>query len=171
MDRILNTPRLTLRPFDRTDAKSVQKLAGTWPVASMVARIPYPYENGMAEDWIDSHGELRNRGEEFTYAITKCGHLIGCTGLARLESGAYELGYWIGQPFWGKGYASEAAKAVHGVAARALDISRMTAGYFIDNPASGRVLTKLGFVFTHEEPYPCAARGHDVMAKRMVWTA
>ena len=171
MDRILNTPRLTLRPFDRTDAKSVQKLCGSGSVASMVARVPYPYENGMAEDWIDSHETLRDQGDEYTYAITHCGHLIGATGLTRQPSGAFELGYWIGKPFWGKGYASEAAKAVHDLGTRALQATKMTAGYFIDNPASGRVLTKLGFIHTHEEPYPCAARGQKVMAKRMVWTA
>ncbi len=171
MDRILNTPRLTLRPFDRTDAKSVQKLAGTWSVASMLARVPYPYENGMAEEWIGSHDALRDAGTSFTYAVTKCGHLIGCVGIDRSEEGDYEIGYWLGQPFWGKGYATEAARAVKDAAVNALSLTRMVSGHFVENPISGRVLTKLGFRYTHEAPNPCLARGQTVMAKRMEWTA
>lgn len=171
MDRILNTPRLTLRPFDQTDAKPVQKLAGTWSVASMLARVPYPYENGMAEAWIDRHEEMRETGEEFCYAITKCGHLIGSAGVMKSEGDDYEIGYWIGLPFWGKGYASEAARAVKSAATDALKLRRMVSGHFADNPASGRVLTKLGFVHTHDAPWPCVARGQEVLAKRMVWTA
>ena len=171
MDRILNTPRLTLRPFDRTDAKSVQKLVGCWSVASMLSRVPYPYENGMAEEWIDKHEGLREAGAEFCYAITKCGHLIGCTGLHKTNAGDYEIGYWIGKPFWGAGYATEAAQGLKNAAVSALSLTRMVSGHFVENPVSGRVLTKLGFVHTHEESSPCLSRGQDVMVKRMVWTA
>ncbi len=171
MERILNTPRLTLRPFDRTDARSVQKLAGAWSVASMLARVPYPYENGMAEDWIGTHEPLRESGTSFTYAITHCGHLIGCVGIERDDGGDFEIGYWLGHPFWGKGYATEAAQAVKDAAVNALNLTRMVSGHFVENPISGRVLTKLGFRYTHEAPNECLARGHKVMAKRMEWTA
>ena len=171
MDRILNTPRLTLRPFDRTDAKSVQKLAGAWPVASMLSRVPYPYENGMAEDWIGRHEAMRESGREFCYAVTKCGHLIGSASVHMTDEDEYEIGYWIGQPYWGSGYATEAARTIKDAAVRTFNLTRMVSGHFVENPRSGRVLTKLGFRYTHETPIPSLARGHDVMVKRMEWTA
>ncbi len=69
----------------------------------------------------------------------------GCCGLHLRESGLFELGYWLGRPFWGHGYATEAARKLAGFAFSRLKATQLTAGYFHDNPASGRVLEKVGF--------------------------
>ena len=76
--------------------------------------------------------------------------LVGSCGLGRRPSGAVELGYWIARPYWGLGYATEAAEAVVGIARDALRLKALSAGHFVDNPASGRVLEKIGFRPTGE---------------------
>jgi RimJ/RimL family protein N-acetyltransferase len=91
--------------------------------------------------------------------------IIGSCGLGRRPSGAVELGYWIGRAHWGKGFATEASRALIEIA-RTLKLSRLEASHFLDNPASGRVLEKLGFKPTglSAERYSCA-RGGDSMAR------
>jgi RimJ/RimL family protein N-acetyltransferase len=75
---------------------------------------------------------------------------VGTAGLGRRPDGAVELGYWIARPYWGLGYATEAARAVLDIARHSLRLNRLVAGHFVDNPASGRVLEKIGFRPTGE---------------------
>ena len=87
------------------------------------------------------------------------GTLIGCTGYRAFGEDHAELGYWIGKPYWGKGYATEAVRALIGHAFEADGFDYLTAGHFTDNPASERMIRKLGFVALGEEMRDCAARG------------
>ncbi len=147
----LTTDRLRLRAFLVTDAEAVAALAGHEAVARDTLNIPHPYDPADAEEWIASHPGQFARRDAVTYAVTRLedGALVGAVGLILDgENDAAELGYWIGRDHWGKGYATEAARAVVGWAFRSLDVHRIHASHFPRNPASGQVLRKLGM--THE---------------------
>ena len=143
----LHTERLTLRPFGLADADIVQELAGAYEVALNTSTIPHPYPPGGAAMWIGTHQAEFEAGDAVTFAVTRQGgeHLIGAMGLSiSREHRRAELGYWIGVPYWGQGYATEAAQAVVAYGFRALDLLRITATHFARNPASGRVMQKIG---------------------------
>ncbi len=143
----LETERLVLRPFDVSDAPRVQLLAGDRAVAATTKNIPHPYEDGMAETWIGAHQDRFEKGQEIVFAIARKdgGELIGAIGLTlNLAQENAELGYWIGKPYWGCGYCTEAGHAVLRYAFGELHLHRVHAHHFSHNPASGRVMQKLG---------------------------
>jgi [ribosomal protein S5]-alanine N-acetyltransferase len=143
---ILTTPRLRLRPFVLDDAPVVQRLAGAREVASTTQNIPHPYEDGMAQAWISSQVPAWERGELAAFAITTVvDGLVGTISL-RIQPAHQraELGYWIGMAYWGRGYATEAGRAVLGFGFTALGLNRIYATHLTRNPASGRVMIKLG---------------------------
>lgn len=147
---ILRTPRLVLRELTLSDAPRIQELAGAWEVASTTLTMPHPYEDGMAEGWINGAPEAWAARQRLTLAITsEADGLIGGIGLNLfLQHRHAELGYWIGLPFWGRGFATEAAEAMLAFGFGELGLHRILARYFSRNPASGGVLRKLGM--THE---------------------
>ena len=143
----LQGERLLLRPFELSDAARVQALAGQRAIAEMTLEIPYPYENGMAEQWISSHRPKFEEGKLAVFAITlhATGEVVGAIGLtiaARFERA--ELGYWVGTPYWNKGYCTEAGRAVLSYGFKARGLHRIFATHFSRNSASGRVMQKLG---------------------------
>lgn len=114
----LETTRLILRPFTLADASDVQRLAGARAIASTTLNIPHPYEDGLAEQWIQTHQERYEKGELVNFALVlRTGHtFLGAMGLQLNPHHARaELGYWIGLPFWNQGYCTEAARAVVGL--------------------------------------------------------
>ncbi|MEJ7812744.1 MAG: GNAT family N-acetyltransferase [Gemmatimonadaceae bacterium] len=146
----LHTSRLVLRPFVADDAPAVQRLAGDRDIASTTLNIPHPYEDGMAEAWIATHEDAFARSEGLTLAVTSRddGALIGAVGIAiNLRSSRAELGYWIGKPYWGRGYCTEAAAALVAYAFDVLDLNRVHATHLTWNPASGRVMRKIGMTY------------------------
>lgn len=155
---VLHTRRLVLRPFAPDDAPDVMRLAGERDVASTTATIPHPYPNGMAEAWIASHRAKLEAGTDVVYAITLPGEegapiLVGAIGLIVDQTGpSAELGYWIGKPYWGRGYATEAAKGIIDYGFGMLGLVRIHAHHMTRNPASGRVLEKAGMTFEREMP-------------------
>jgi len=164
--------KLTLRPFTLEDAPRVQELVSNWNVASMVARIPHPFPDGAAEEWISGHNERRASGESWPFAIeTKKAGFVGTIGLGKTESNTMEIGYWVGEPYWGKGIASEAARVLVEFAFDILGRDQLTSGHFKDNPASGRILTKVGFYQTGEEKRFCLARGEELDCVTLELTA
>lgn len=163
----LRTERLLLRPFALSDSAVVRELVSNWNIASMVAQVPYPYPAGAAEEWIATHDQGRANGTAFPFAIEAEGALVGAVGVDGKEDGGFEIGYWIGQLYWGEGYATEAARRVTRFAFEDLGLSALGAGHFTDNPASGRVLTKLGFRYTGKALRHCLARGEDVPCRLM----
>ena len=143
----LTTERLILRPFSPNDAPAIQRLAGDRAVADTTERIPHPYENGMAETWIATHSQQFRDLKECTFAIVlKDGQqVIGAVGLTLTMAHARgELGYWIGREFWNRGYCTEAARAVVEYGFSVLGLHRIHARHLTRNPASGRVMAKLG---------------------------
>ncbi len=160
--RTLESLRLVLRPFAAADAADLRKYCRLREVARMTCRIPHPYPEGLAERWIASHRDLRETGEAYFFCITLSGELIGAVGLDRKQPGSYEIGYWIGPPWWGQGLASEATRRVVRFAFDDLGAEQLTSGHFADNPASGRVLEKCGFRYTVQEMRWSQARGCQV---------
>lgn len=144
---ILETGRLILRPFTLADTPEVQRLAGDRDIASTTMNIPHPYEDGMAEQWIAAYQERFDRGEQVRFAIShrKHGYLIGAIDLImNREFDRGEIGYWIGKPYWKQGYCTEAARAVLRYGFETLRLNRIYATHFTRNPASGRVMQKIG---------------------------
>jgi RimJ/RimL family protein N-acetyltransferase len=143
----LSTPRLILRPFVLSDASEVRRLAGERAVAEPTLQIPHPYEEGMAEEWIGTHAATFEEGRGVTFAITSKaeGTLFGAISLMDIAAGHQaEVGYWIGVPYWGQGYCTEAARAVVEYAFNTLSLIRVHAHHLTRNPASGRVMLKIG---------------------------
>lgn len=145
---VLETERLLLRPFQLSDAAAVCTLAGDVDVARNTLNIPHPYAEDDALSWISNQDRLLERREAVTYAVTlrrEARDVVGAVGLILdLPHERAELGYWVGRPWWGRGYATEAARAVVRWGFHHLDLHRIHASHFPRNPASGRVLRKLG---------------------------
>ena len=147
---ILETTRLVLRPFTLADASDVQRLAGARAIASTTLNIPHPYEDGMAEQWIRTHQERYEKGELVNFALVlRTDHIfLGAMELQiNQQYASAELGYWIGQPFWRQGYCTEAARAVLGYGFEVLELNRVHASYLTRNPASRRVMQKIGMAY------------------------
>jgi RimJ/RimL family protein N-acetyltransferase len=151
----LQTRRLSLRPFELTDGEEVRRLAGDRAIADTTLLIPYPYEVGMAEEWILTRRPKFEAGEEIVFAVVLrgSGGLIGAMGLV-IEGKFHraEIGYWIGRPYWGNGYCTEAGQAVLEYGFQSLNLNRIHAYHFKRNPASGRVMRKIGM--KHEGSSP-----------------
>jgi len=140
----VRTQRLTLRPGWREDAAELARAIGHESVVRNLARAPWPYTIEAAETFAASFDESTQ--PRFLIFAHQDGplRLIGGIGIGPFEKEEHELGYWLTPQAWGRGYATEAGAAVL-CAARAAGIRRVVAGHFLDTPASGRVLRKLGF--------------------------
>ena len=140
------TERLLLRPGWAEDAPALARAIGEEAIVRNLASAPWPYDLSAAEAFLATE----RRPDEASFLIFRrtagAPQLIGAAGFGRRpDCGATELGYWISRPHWGLGYATEAARAIVAIARDGLRLERLVAGHFIDNPASGRVLEKLGF--------------------------
>ncbi|HEX7784347.1 MAG TPA: GNAT family N-acetyltransferase [Sphingobium sp.] len=138
------TQRLLLRPGWQEDSQALAQAIGNEPVIRNLSRAPWPYGEQDAEEYL-----TRSRDPllpDFLIFSRTLGapRLIGGCGISRGEEGGLELGYWIARPYWGLGFATEASRAVMRIA-RATGLSGVTASHFLDNPASGNVLRKIGF--------------------------
>lgn len=143
----LRTRRLVLRPFATTDAPRVQSLAGAREIYATTLNIPHPYRAGVAEQWIASHASVFEAGKGVTLAITLAddGELVGAIGLrAESEHRRAELGYWVGVPYWNRGYCTEAAVAMIRYGFDELGLHKITSRYLKGNHASERVMVKAG---------------------------
>jgi RimJ/RimL family protein N-acetyltransferase len=138
------TARLTLRPAWPEDAPQLAAAIGHESVTRNLSKVPWPYSLADAEAHI-----MRPRQPRDVFCLIfehRGAHprLIGGIGMGAIEGG-HEFGYWLTPSAWGHGYATEAGRAVVAAARHTLGLHRLKAGHFVDNPASGRVLTKLGF--------------------------
>ncbi len=167
----LRTERLILRPLTPADADDVGRLAGAKEVAATMLYMPHPYEDGLAERWIASLAAHWVARRELHLAITAAatGELVGAVGLSGLDNPhrRAELGYWIGVPYWGRGYATEAARRLVRFAFEEVGLHRVVAHHFTRNPASGRVLAKVGM--THEGTLRQHVLKHGVFEDREAW--
>ncbi|MEM6623103.1 MAG: GNAT family protein [Pseudomonadota bacterium] len=149
----INTPRLLLRGLQNTDAADIASLIGEWDVARMLARPPYPYTLDDAHSWLAQAVDY-----PWEYAIQRAGTegLIGVVGVTG------HLGFWLGKPFWGQGYMTEAATAMIATYFEHAKSTKIISGAFADNPGSLAVQTKLGFVQTGRSRQYVPARGEEV---------
>lgn len=169
----LETEHLTLRPFEAGDAEAVQGYVGLWEVARMTSRIPHPYPAGAAAEWIAGHQAQGDRGQEYTFCLAlkeAVEQPIGAGGLRYLEKGNWEIGYWLAPDFWGRGLATEAARALVVFGFEKLGAEALNSGHFTDNPASGRVLEKAGFAANGIARQWSEARQDFVDANRFLLT-
>jgi RimJ/RimL family protein N-acetyltransferase len=139
---VLATERLVLRAPRHEDAKTIAHLANDRRIAENTTRIPHPYQVTDATSFI---AEVNRTDGEFAWLITLDDAPIGACGLAQLDGPAPDLGYWLGAPYWGNGYATEAARAVIDHAFGELGCEELQSGARVSNPASRRVLEKCGF--------------------------
>ncbi|MGV0879803.1 GNAT family N-acetyltransferase [Martelella sp. FLE1502] len=152
---IVDTPRLTLRPVRVTDAERIAGLLADPEITRMLARVPSPYTLEDAVEWLSHVGN----DDSWPVAITQPGDgvAIGLVSIERRQGG-YHLGYWLGRYYWGRGFMSE---AVSGVAERFFAETGATlhSGAFSDNPASLRVLQRLGSKITGQREIWSVSRG------------
>lgn len=150
---VFTTERLILRPFLISDASDVSQLLGSPLIADVTASIPYPYPKDMAISWIEGHPVGWQMKDFICYAVVQkeSGILVGSLSLMNIEAGSAELGYWYGVNFWGQGYATEAAQCLCRAACHEFGIKQLFARHLDRNPASGRVLGKVGFQYLTSE--------------------
>lgn len=154
------TPRLTLRPPWPEDAPALARAVAHESVVTMLSLPPWPYTLGDAESFLAQPRAATGPlclilSHEHSYP-----EMIGAISIT-LRGGGHELGYWLTPSAWGRGYATEAGKAMLDMARHALGLRHLRSSYFLDNPASGKVLTKLGFRHTGETLLHSVARGGE----------
>lgn len=148
MRDVIQTERLVLRQIQNRDADSFAALANDFDIARMTGSFPYPFPLLSVEFKVMHLRAQKRRGIGNAYAVTEAGidRLIGVADLFRaIPDNPWELGYWVGRPFWGKGYITEACSALISELETQHGPQEVTAGVFTDNPGSARVLEKLGF--------------------------
>ncbi|MDX5332093.1 MAG: GNAT family N-acetyltransferase [Pseudomonadota bacterium] len=169
---VISTERLRLRPPRPEDAPRIAALANDEGVARMTTRMPFPYGEADAQAFL-AHCDGHDPRREQVFAIERDEDgLIGMLGFHPDEAGRTEIGYWLGRPHWGQGYATEAADRALAWAAGDWGRRYLMAGHFAENAASGQVLCKTGFLYTGEvQPRHSLARGEPVPVRMMVWLA
>lgn len=146
---MLETGRIRLRKPELKDVAHLIKYADHPRISEMTLSIPHPYQEKDAISWLN----LANKGfearEKYLFAICKLteNQLIGATGLKiNTKFNRAELGYWVGAPFWNKGYATEAVGEVLKFGFEEIELNKIYATHFVNNPASGKVMTKNGMI-------------------------
>lgn len=142
---ILETERLRLRPLRMRDAERLHECCSDRRVAEMTARIPHPYPEGAAAEWIELQENGKCEELVFGMALPETDEVIGVVGIHPDWHGyAAEIGFWVGVPWWSKGYCTEASAEILRFCFEDLDLHRVYAGHFGGNDASGRVQQKIG---------------------------
>ena len=169
---VVETRRLALRSPQTQDVTRLAALANDLDIARMTLRMPHPFSVQDAEDFVlQVAGQDPRRARTFLIEHEDHGP-VGVLGLFEAGDMGPEVGYWIGRPFWGRGYATEALEAGLLWANRKWRRRVLAAGHFDDNPASGRVLQKAGFLYTGEVRTEFSrARGGQARTRRMIWRA
>jgi RimJ/RimL family protein N-acetyltransferase len=155
----LSTPRLILRRPVESDAAATIAIVGDFEVARRLGRVPHPYHRSDFDQFLE---HVVPNEPTWAIILRQTNELIGMTGLApqRKQSSA-ELGYYLGHPFWGAGFATEAGQAVVRFGFERLGCTKLASRCHADNPASGKVLAKLGFKTVGSSNHHCLAEGRD----------
>lgn len=164
----IETKRLWLRWPRVQDAAAIERLAGVKAVAEMTGTVPHPYPKGEAERFIFASRKGNATGASLQLAISPRGGPDLCLGIigARLKGRSADMGYWLGEPYWGKGYATEAAHALVDAIFAYTEATEMTASARVVNPASRAVIEKCGFQFVGSDMAEAPARGGRVAVDR-----
>lgn len=158
----IDTERLRLRPSSKKDAFRAFEIRSDWEVARMLSMAEYPPVLEEITAWFGSHGEERKAGSAYRFAVDHNGKMIGLVDLDRVSGGEATLGYWLARSAWGQGFAFEAAQALVRLAFDELGLVRLKAGHAADNPASGRILARLGFRLQDKVFRPSKSRSTEV---------
>jgi RimJ/RimL family protein N-acetyltransferase len=163
MSDTIETDRLVLRPVLPGDADTITEIVGDRRVYTKVARIPPGQTKDQTAHWIAGHTAGRAADTDHIFALTRADTLIGVIGAHRQAlTVPFSIGYWLAPDHWGQGLATEAGQGLIDWLDRRGAGKALVAGYFADNPASGRVLRKLGFLPVGREPLYCAGRDRVV---------
>ena len=171
LDFTLRTPRLLLRAFTPQDAQRVFEIRSDFEVTRMLVFPAYPPVLEHVAAWLGEHAIEWRAGTAYRFAVVADGRVIGCADVDEIQDGCGELGYWLERDYWGRGLASEAAGAVHDFATRTLGLRRLVAGHAADNPASGRILLRLGFRHVADRSRLYRSRGTEVVRREYVFDA
>jgi RimJ/RimL family protein N-acetyltransferase len=166
MDRVIETPRLLLRPLRAGDAAAIADQINTEAITNHLARVPFPYGIADAEDFLSWALPQREKTRFSAICLKEDPETLrGAISYEWLEDQEHaELGYWLAVPFWGNGLMSEAVAAMTAHAFDVAKIELITSNYFTENPASGAVLRKVGFEETGARKHYCRARDVEVDA-------
>jgi RimJ/RimL family protein N-acetyltransferase len=171
---VLVTERLVLRPPHGDDIPDLAELANNRRLAEMLGRMPHPYGEREARAFIEGSRDGTAAGCTYAVALAETGAFIGCAGLHPRALGL-ELGYWIGQPHWNRGYATEAAHALVDLAFRATDVQVLHVACRVINGASRRVIHKCGFQYAGQGMMDSIAAGRTPTERytldRKTWIA
>ena len=144
MRAVIKGKRVTLRKLRMSDADIITEYCKDPAISRWTASIPYPYKKRHAIEYIKKSKEKWNKKEAYNFVITRKGTIIGSIALMMKNEGIAELGYWVAKPYWGKGYATEASKMAMKEGFKTLKLHKIYAHHIKENPASGRVMQKLG---------------------------
>jgi len=159
------TDRLLLRPGWGEDAPMLARAIADAAVVRNLASAPWPFGLPDAEAFLAAPRDPALPALLIVERTAATPRLVGACGLGRRASGAVELGYWIARQYWGRGFATEAGRALIDIA-RTIGLARLEASHFVDNPASARVLEKLGFTATGlSAPRMSCARGAEAVTR------
>ena len=166
----LEAERLILRPPRPSDIAGMVVWLGDYSVSKNMSRVPHPYSEEDAENFVAGI-EPRREGRRHVFSILRREDGMFMGGIGLHEDGpGFEFGYWLGKPFWGQGFATEAAHRVVRFAFETLGVAEIRAGWFHDNPASGHVLAKLGARRNGSSMRECRARAATVLCHEMLLT-
>ena len=168
----IRTDRLILRAPNAGDLGAITQLCGDYAIARMTSRMPHPYAEADAHRFVGLVAR-QDLARERTFAIELPGEgLIGCLGFHKASGAQLEFGYWIGQPYWGRGFATEAAAGALHWASEDWGRRAISSGHFAGNAPSANVLIKSGFLYTGEiQRRHCQASGRIEPTRMMVWLA
>ena len=169
---VVSTERLILRGPVVTDAPAIAGFCNDLNVAGMTTSMPHPYGLDEAEAWVRQAQACDwERDAAFVIEHRNFG-VVGMLTFDHDNGPRTEIGYCLGRPWWNRGYATEAVRGGLKWVKRDWRRNVVVAGHFADNPASGQVLCKAGFLYTGDiEPRVSKARGHAVPTRMMVWLA
>ncbi|CAN7388099.1 GNAT family N-acetyltransferase [Ensifer adhaerens] len=159
----LTTDRLALRPTTPADAQRAFEIQSDWDVTRMLRMAQFPPDPDDMTGWFGEHRQEWIAGTAFRFAIERRGRMIGLVDLDGIDGEEGELGYWLEKPSWGQGYAFEAAQAVVSFAFEQVGLARLKTGHAADNPASGKVLLKLGFRPEKAMRKASRSRGEEIL--------
>ena len=163
------TPQLTLRPSEAADAEMAFAIQSDWNVTRMLRMAPYPPDRSEMAKWFADHPREWATGEAYRFTVESDGRMIGLGDLDEIRNGAADLGYWFDRSAWGRGYASAVGEFLVRFAFSILDLARLRSAHADDNPASGRVLKKLGFQPIDTAMVASRPRGTEILHHRYIF--